>query len=109
MTIEDRCVVCCFDASTSLKKDTFSVSFTSDTHSKIHCRANSALRLNISARCIGEIFECMFILSFAVRSLSDLANLPITFWSSSQIAHDTRTVREHTVADRISIWSAPNR
>jgi hypothetical protein len=40
----------------------------------------------------------MLILSFAVRSLSDLANLPITFWSSSQIAHDTRTVRAHTLA-----------
>jgi hypothetical protein len=38
----------------------------------------------------------MLIVSFAVRSLCDhLANLPITFWSSSQISHDIRTVREH--------------
>jgi hypothetical protein len=42
----------------------------------------------------------MLILSFAVWSMSDLANLPIT---SSQIAQDTRTVREHTVADQISV------
>jgi hypothetical protein len=51
----------------------------------------------------------MLALSFAVWSMSDLANLPITSWSSSQIAQDTRTVREHTVADQISIWSTPNR
>jgi hypothetical protein len=63
--------------------------------------------------CIGDVFVCMLILSFAVRSLSDLANLPITFWSSPRIAHDTRIVRERArissvpVAYPISIWSAP--
>jgi hypothetical protein len=37
----------------------------------------------------------MPIVSFAVRSLCDLANALITFWSSSHISHDIRTVREH--------------
>jgi hypothetical protein len=33
-------------------------------------------------------------LIFAVQSLSDLANLPIAFWSSPQISHYSRAVRE---------------
>jgi hypothetical protein len=51
----------------------------------------------------------MLILSFTGRSLcDDLANLPITLWSPSQISHDSRAVREHTGAYPISIWSAPS-
>jgi hypothetical protein len=52
---------------------------------------------------LASIILCMLILSFTVRSLSDLANLPITFWSSSQIAHDARTVREHTVEGKSAV------
>lgn len=46
-----------------------------------------------------EMVLCMLILSFAVRSLcDDLANLPLAFWSCSQISHDAWTVREHAEA-----------
>jgi hypothetical protein len=43
--------------------------------------SSSAFRLHVKVILIGDVFVCMLILSFAVRSLSYLANLPIAFWS----------------------------